>query len=54
MSDTADEDAASVTADEVRHVADLARVDLADEEVDEFAADGVVVVSRVDESPAED
>jgi len=30
--------AAAVDAEEVRHVADLARVRLADEEVDEFAA----------------
>ena len=31
-------DAATVDAEEVRHVADLARVRLADDEVDEFAA----------------
>ncbi|QWC19938.1 Asp-tRNA(Asn)/Glu-tRNA(Gln) amidotransferase subunit GatC [Halorubrum sp. 2020YC2] len=41
MSDTAasdDGEAAAVDAEEVRHVADLARVRLADDEVDEFAA----------------
>ncbi|ELZ40106.1 glutamyl-tRNA(Gln) amidotransferase subunit C [Halorubrum californiense DSM 19288] len=36
-SDGAD-DAAAVDTEEVRHVADLARVRLADDEVDEFAA----------------
>ena len=42
MSDTAasddGEDGPAVDAEEVRHVADLARVRLADDEVDEFAA----------------
>jgi aspartyl-tRNA(Asn)/glutamyl-tRNA(Gln) amidotransferase subunit C len=42
MSDTAasndGEDATAVDAEEVRHVAELARVRLADDEVDEFAA----------------
>jgi len=40
MSDTAasDDGAAAVDAEEVRHVAELARVRLADDEVDEFAA----------------
>jgi aspartyl-tRNA(Asn)/glutamyl-tRNA(Gln) amidotransferase subunit C len=42
MSDTAasddGDDAAAVDAEEVRHVAELARVRLADDEVDEFAA----------------
>jgi aspartyl-tRNA(Asn)/glutamyl-tRNA(Gln) amidotransferase subunit C len=42
MSDTAasddGEDATAVDAEEVRHVADLARVRLDDDEVDEFAA----------------
>ena len=33
-----DADAAAVDAEEVRHVAELARVRLADDEVDEFAA----------------
>ena len=37
-SDGADDAAAAVDAEEVRHVADLARVRLADDEVDEFAA----------------
>ncbi|OYR39074.1 aspartyl/glutamyl-tRNA(Asn/Gln) amidotransferase subunit C [Halorubrum sp. Ib24] len=40
MSDTSEstDDAAAVDADEVRHVAELARVRLADEEVEAFAA----------------
>ena len=40
MSDTAasDDGEAAVDAEEVRHVAELARVRLADDEVDEFAA----------------
>jgi aspartyl-tRNA(Asn)/glutamyl-tRNA(Gln) amidotransferase subunit C len=55
MSDTAEEDAATVTADEVRHVADLARVDLDDEEVDEFAAQFADILDyfqALDEVPA--
>jgi aspartyl-tRNA(Asn)/glutamyl-tRNA(Gln) amidotransferase subunit C len=36
--DGGDDAAAAVDAEEVRHVADLARVRLADDEVDEFAA----------------
>ncbi len=35
--EAADSEAAAVDADEVRHVAELARVRLADDEVDEFA-----------------
>ncbi|ERH13515.1 MAG: hypothetical protein J07HB67_02555, partial [halophilic archaeon J07HB67] len=37
MSETPNGPDESVTADDVRHVAELARVDLADEEVAEFA-----------------
>lgn len=58
MSDTADEErAASVTADDVSHVAELARVDLGDDEVDEFAAQFVDILQyfeALDEVPAVD
>ncbi|MFC4358695.1 Asp-tRNA(Asn)/Glu-tRNA(Gln) amidotransferase subunit GatC [Halobium salinum] len=58
MSDTADEErAASVTADDVRHVAELARVDLDEGEVDEFAAQFVDILEyfeALDEVPEVD
>ncbi|MDZ5813008.1 Asp-tRNA(Asn)/Glu-tRNA(Gln) amidotransferase subunit GatC [Halorubrum sp. AD140] len=56
MSDTAasDDGEAAVDAEEVRHVAELARVRLADDEVDEFAAqvgDILAYFEALDEVP---
>jgi len=50
-------DGAAVDAEEVRHVADLARVTLADDEVDEFAAqfaDILAYFETLDEVPETD
>jgi len=55
--DAADTDAAAVDADEVRHVADLARVRLGDDEVDEFAeqfGDILEYFEALDEVPETD
>ncbi|WP_434522439.1 Asp-tRNA(Asn)/Glu-tRNA(Gln) amidotransferase subunit GatC [Halorubrum sp. AS12] len=60
MSDTAasdDGEATAVDAEEVRHVAELARVRLADDEVDEFAAqfgDILEYFEALDEVPETD
>ena len=55
--EAADADAAAVDADEVRHVAELARVRLADDEVDEFAeqfGDILEYFDALDEVPETD
>ena len=55
--EAADADAAAVDADEVRHVAELARVRLADDEVDEFAeqfGDILEYFDALDEVPESD